>query len=94
MIGSWARAAAVVGVLIACATVGMAPPVAAHAAGPGGARRVAVFTGAESLNATEARYAGRPDGERPRLVGPMLGSVPPAPLGAVSAHSIALRSRP
>lgn len=34
----------------------MAAPGAAHAAQPGQARRVAVLTGAESLNATEARY--------------------------------------
>jgi hypothetical protein len=57
MVCRWARAAAVVGVLIAFATVGMDPSVVAQAAGPGEARRVAVLTGGDSLNATEARYA-------------------------------------
>lgn len=37
-------------------TVGMAAPGAAHAGQPGQARRVAALTGAESLNATQARY--------------------------------------
>ena len=56
MVGRWARGAAVVGVLIALVTVGMAPSVAAQAGGPGEARRVGVLTGADSLNDTQARY--------------------------------------
>jgi hypothetical protein len=56
MIYQRVRAGAAVGVLMGAATVGMAAPGAAHTAQPGQARRVAVLTGAESLNATEARY--------------------------------------
>ncbi len=57
MIGQRVRAGVVVGVVLGAVMVGMAAPGAAHAAQPGQARRVAVLTGAESLNATEARYA-------------------------------------
>jgi hypothetical protein len=57
MIYQRVRAGAVVGVLIGAVMAGMAAPGAAHAAQPGQARRVAGVTGAESPNATEARYA-------------------------------------
>ena len=44
-------------VLIMAGTVGLAPPGMAHTAAPRGkASRVAVLTGAQSINATEARY--------------------------------------
>jgi Domain of unknown function (DUF4185) len=56
MRGYHARAGAAVTVLIAAVTVGLAPPGAAQGASRGQASRVAVLTGAESLNATEARY--------------------------------------
>jgi D-arabinan endo alpha-(1,5)-arabinofuranosidase len=56
MLGYYARAGAAVTVLIAAVTVGLAPAGAAQGAPRGQASRVAVLTGAESLNATEARY--------------------------------------
>ncbi|HJT03419.1 MAG TPA: DUF4185 domain-containing protein, partial [Pseudonocardiaceae bacterium] len=43
-------------ILIASITAGLAPPGAAETAPQGQAKRVAVITGAESINATEARY--------------------------------------
>jgi hypothetical protein len=56
MIGQRVRVAAVVGVLVGVVMVGMAAPGPAEAAQPGQARRVGVLTGADSLNATQARY--------------------------------------
>ncbi len=56
MICQRVRVGAVVGVLMGAVAVGMAAPGAAHAGQPGQARRVAALTGAESLNATQARY--------------------------------------
>ncbi len=56
MLGYHARAGAAVTVLIVAVTVGLAPSGAAQGAPRGQASRVAVLTGAESLNATEARY--------------------------------------
>jgi hypothetical protein len=49
---TWASA----GILIAAVTVGVVGPDTAQAAQSGQARRISVLTGAESLNATEARY--------------------------------------
>src|SRR5437660_1875943 len=57
MICQRVRVGAVVGALVGAVTVGMAAAGPADAAQPGQARRVAVLTGADSLNATEARYA-------------------------------------
>ena len=57
MIYQRVRVGAVVGVLMGAVTVGMAAPGAAQVAQSGQARRVGVLTGAESRNATEARYA-------------------------------------
>ncbi len=51
----WVWVGAVVGIVIAGVTVGVAPR-AALATQPEQARRIAVLTGAESLNETEARY--------------------------------------
>jgi hypothetical protein len=56
MICQRVRVGAVVGVLVGAVTVGVAAPGPADAAQPGQARRVGVLTGADSLNATEARY--------------------------------------
>lgn len=50
------RAGVALVVLIASATVGLAPGGSAETAQGGQARRVAVLTGAESINTTEARY--------------------------------------
>ncbi|HEX6402775.1 MAG TPA: DUF4185 domain-containing protein [Pseudonocardiaceae bacterium] len=44
-------------ILIASITAGLAPPGAAETVPQGQASRVAVITGAESINATEARYS-------------------------------------
>jgi hypothetical protein len=43
-------------ILIASITAGLAPPGAAETVPQGQAKRVAVITGADSINATEARY--------------------------------------
>jgi hypothetical protein len=56
MIRHRAHGAVVLGVVIAAVALGLAPPGTAQADQPGQARRVAVLTGAESLNATQARY--------------------------------------
>ncbi|MCA1836411.1 MAG: DUF4185 domain-containing protein, partial [Actinobacteria bacterium] len=57
MICQRVRARVLVGVVVGAVTVGMATPGPADAAAPGQARQVAVLTGADSLNATQARYA-------------------------------------
>src|SRR4051812_45433347 len=56
MICQRVRVRALVGVLVGAVAVGMAAPGPADAAQPGQARQVAVLTGADSLNATQARY--------------------------------------
>ncbi|MGH3844516.1 MAG: DUF4185 domain-containing protein [Pseudonocardiaceae bacterium] len=56
MIRHHARTGALLAVVIAAVTLGTAPLGTAHVDQPGQARRVAVLTGAESLNATQARY--------------------------------------
>jgi hypothetical protein len=56
MLSHRAGAAVALGVVIASATVGLAAPGAAATAPGGQASRVAVLTGAESINSTEARY--------------------------------------
>lgn len=55
MLSYRARAGAAL-VLIAAVTLGLAPPGTAETVPQGQASRVAVLTGAESINATEARY--------------------------------------
>ena len=56
MLSHRARAGTALAVLIAAVTVDIAPPGIADTAPGGQASRVAVLTGAESINATEARY--------------------------------------
>jgi hypothetical protein len=56
MIRHRAHTGVLLGVVIAAVTLGPAPPGTAQADQPSQARRVAVLTGAESLNATQMRY--------------------------------------
>jgi D-arabinan endo alpha-(1,5)-arabinofuranosidase len=56
MLSHRAGAGAALAVLVAAVTVGLAPPGAAHTAPRDQASRVAMLTGAESINDTEARY--------------------------------------
>ncbi len=56
MLSHRGQAGGTLAVLIAAVTVGLALPGAAHPAPRGQASRVAVLTGAESINETEARY--------------------------------------
>jgi Domain of unknown function (DUF4185) len=56
MLSYRAQAGAALLALIAAVTVGLAPPGTAETAQRGQASRVAVLTGAESINTTEARY--------------------------------------
>ncbi len=56
MLSRRARAGAALAVLIAAVVVGLAAPGSAATGPRGQASRVAVLTGAESINTTEARY--------------------------------------